>query len=74
MIGITLEMHARVAGWEWSLKRGPATIASGMESDGNQAITAAKVALDDMLGAGLEAELCEPFWENSFLRGGRISH
>jgi len=73
MSGITLEMSSRPSGWEWSLRSGPATIASGNSPTGNEAIATARIVLNDILDAGLEAEICSPFAARSLLRGMRPS-
>ncbi|WP_259547473.1 hypothetical protein [[Roseibacterium] beibuensis] len=44
-------------------------LASGAVSNGNEGISAALLALDEMYDGGLEADICQPFCSRSQLVG-----
>lgn len=70
MTAVSIELKACRKGWMWAVRQGPATLACGEVESGDEGLSAARLALDELLDAGLEDTLCRSAWLRSWLRGG----
>jgi hypothetical protein len=66
---VSTELTSSPTGWRWAVCQGGETLACGNVESGDEGLAAARLALDDLLDAGLEDALCKSAWLGSRLRG-----
>lgn len=69
----TIDVHATAEGWAWEVRQGAEVLKNDLAASGDEAVSAARVWLDEHLDQGGEAEYCSAAWSRSVIAGGALA-